>query len=284
MSACRGASAVRRATVPHARRALPFAGAALLGATALAAAAASPGSAASADEVHFVSCPIYRDTNAGRKSGCWLADDPATGARYDVTLSPSKPDWNRAVLVEGLRSARQDDACGGVTLDPVRVSVLDEPCTRAKLPAEGYAGRTFVLPPRNLAPTGVARPIASAPRTNRTFHAVFDFGRTFVVYQLTDYLLDEAASYAVAVRPRHVVVTGHAATSSTLVSGHELHETAGLAMQRAEVVAEWLRRSGVPGSAIEIRTGPDEVRTDVVGADGLLEPSRRRVDIDVVVD
>ena len=24
----------------------------------------------------FIACPVYRDTDAGRKSGCWLADDP----------------------------------------------------------------------------------------------------------------------------------------------------------------------------------------------------------------
>ena len=60
--------------------------------------------AASSDVAHvsFVACPIYRDTNDGRKSGCWLVDEPSTGVRYDVTAAPTKPDWNHAVLVEGI--------------------------------------------------------------------------------------------------------------------------------------------------------------------------------------
>src|SRR5581483_9393417 len=84
--------------------------------------AAAPTVAAPAAELRFVTCPIYRDTDAGRKSGCWLADSPEDGRRYDVTPSPTKPDWNYAVLVEGRPSAHQTDVCGGVVLDPVRVS------------------------------------------------------------------------------------------------------------------------------------------------------------------
>ena len=34
--------------------------------------------------VRFVACPIYRDADSGRKSGCWLATDPASGIRYDL--------------------------------------------------------------------------------------------------------------------------------------------------------------------------------------------------------
>src|SRR5690606_1416098 len=40
-------------------------------------------------ELRFVTCPIYRNTDAGRKSGCWLADSPEDGQRYDVTRSPT---------------------------------------------------------------------------------------------------------------------------------------------------------------------------------------------------
>src|SRR5690606_361956 len=34
---------------------------------------------AEGDELRFVTCPIYRNTDAGRKSGCWLADSPDEG-------------------------------------------------------------------------------------------------------------------------------------------------------------------------------------------------------------
>jgi hypothetical protein len=85
----------------------------------------APASAMAAETgalVHFVACPRYRDTDAGRKSGCWLADDGATGAHYDVTASPHKPDWNFAIMVEGRVSADTSNPCGGIMLDPVRTS------------------------------------------------------------------------------------------------------------------------------------------------------------------
>ena len=49
--------------------------------------------------VRFIACPVYRDADSGKKSGCWLVDDPASGVRYDASLSPYKPDWNFGVLV-----------------------------------------------------------------------------------------------------------------------------------------------------------------------------------------
>ena len=87
--------------------------------------AAMLGSAQDASEaVRFVTCPVYRDTDNGRKSGCWLASDPASGIRYDVTAAPTKPDWNHAILVEGFVAKAAGDPCGGVVLEPARVSVL----------------------------------------------------------------------------------------------------------------------------------------------------------------
>jgi len=116
---------------------------------------------AAPNELRFVTCPIYRDTDAGRKSGCWLADDPATSIRYDVSSAPSKPDWNYAVLVEGIVAATSplQDTCGGLVLDPVRTSILPERCPRHMLPAEGFRGRPFSLPVRNVAPASVVRPV-----------------------------------------------------------------------------------------------------------------------------
>ncbi|HEV7694602.1 MAG TPA: hypothetical protein VGO52_27440, partial [Hyphomonadaceae bacterium] len=68
----------------------------------LAAMAASPANAqAPGDTVRFISCPIYRDVDAGRKSGCWLADERESGRRFDIGNAPTKPDWNHEVLVEG---------------------------------------------------------------------------------------------------------------------------------------------------------------------------------------
>jgi hypothetical protein len=92
------------------------------------------------EQQRFIACPIYRDADAGRKSGCWLADEGTSGQRFDVSQAPTKPDWNHEVLVEGEVTSQQENACGGLVLNPVRVSVLPGPCTRHMLPAEGFPG------------------------------------------------------------------------------------------------------------------------------------------------
>lgn len=239
--------------------------------------------AAEAQSVRFVTCPIYRDTDAGRKSGCWLADEAASGVRYDVSRSPTQPDWNYEILVEGEPADEPDAACGGRVLSPVRVSVLPGACTRHMLPAEGFPGRRFVLPARNVRPLSEARPPLEGPATTRTFHILFDFNRAFLVYQLSDYLFDQAITYIRAANPRRIVVTGHAATRPTIVSGRELAEDPAIAEARAGLIREALLRMGVPEEKIVVRTRADAEPVAAEGADGLAEPSRRRVDILVEV-
>jgi outer membrane protein OmpA-like peptidoglycan-associated protein len=235
-------------------------------------------------ELRFVACPIYRDTDAGIKSGCWLADDPQTGLRYDVSLSPTKPDWNREVLVEGRATAEPSGACGGIVLRPARVSVLPGACTRAMLPAEGLPGRAFVLPARNVRPLSEPRRAPDPPYVDRSFHVPFDFDRSFVVYQLGDFLLDEAVTWTLAVKPARVRVIGHAATTPALVSGRMLMERPAVARERAERIAETLRRMGVPADRISTEWRDGSSPLGFAGADGLTEPSRRRADIVVDVD
>lgn len=243
--------------------------------------AALPGeSAAQTGElVRFVTCPIYRDTDNGRKSGCWLADDPASGVRYDVTWSPYKPNWNRAALVEGRVSAKQDGACGGVTLDAVRTSTLDEPCPRHMIPAEGYPGRKYVLPPRNVAPMSVARPVPPGPYGPKTFYLYFEFDRAFAVYQYDDYLIDHAWAWLAAAKPRKVIVTGYAATDPIVVSGRTLAEHPEVARERAEFVAESIRRMAIPGLTVDVRWKTGAQPIDEPDADGIPGQSQRRVEI-----
>ena len=232
-----------------------------------------------ADQVRFITCPIYRDVDAGRKSGCWLADDHETGVRYDVTPSPTKPDWNFAVLVEGAPSKDQTNACGGVVLDPARVSVLDEPCTRAMVPAEGFAGRRFVLPARNIRPLYEARKPFDQPYAVRTFSIPFEFRRSFIVYQLGDYLIDQAVAYALATHAARVDITGYAATAPETVSGRTIAEPLEVAKARAQVAAAWMKGLGVPEGRLHISWRGGAEPSDIDGADGLTEASRRRVDI-----
>lgn len=232
--------------------------------------------------VRFVACPVYRDTDAGRKSGCWLAEQRETGRRYDVSLSPYKPDWNHAVLVEGRVSDASPAPCGDTVLDPVRTSRLyDVPCTRHMLPAEGYPGRKYKLQGRYIDPISVPRKVPPGPYTERTFTTYFEFGSDFLVYQYDDYLIDRAAAWIKAAEPKKLIVTGFAATDPAEISGMELAEPASLARQRAEVVAETLRRL-IPGLAIETRWETGATLTDDPDADTLPGQSQRRAEIQAV--
>jgi outer membrane protein OmpA-like peptidoglycan-associated protein len=248
----------------------------------LALAIAQPASAqAPADTVRFISCPIYRDVDAGRKSGCWLADERETGRRFDIGNAPTKPDWNHEVLVEG-RLSKAPDSCGGVVLEPVRVSVLPGACTRQMLPAESYKGHPFVLPERNVRPLSEARPAPQPPFVEKSFYLLYDFNRDFIVYQLDDFLLDQAITYIRGVRAKKIVVTGHAATKAATVSGRSLAETPDIARKRAESVTEALVRMGVAPTTIETKWESGAEPAQAPGADGLAEPSRRRVEIRVI--
>lgn len=232
-----------------------------------------------AEELRFVSCPIYRDTDAGRKSGCWLTDDRASGIRYDVSASPTKPDWNYQILVEGNVSPTQDQACGGVTLNPVRVSVLEGSCPRHMLPAETFKGRVFVLPKRNVDPLSMERKPPPPPYQSTTFQLYFDFNSSFVVYQYDDYLLDKAITWIRAAKPRRIVITGYADTSAQNVSGQQIAERAELAQQRAEKIGEALVRMGIDKGLIKTTWSTQPQASATVDSDGLTWPTRRRVDI-----
>ena len=242
--------------------------------------AGTAGAADTTADLRFVACPVYRDTDSGAKSGCWLVDDPATGIRYDVSGAPSKPDWNHAVLVEGRASAAAINPCGGKLLDPVRTSIIDEPCTRYMLEAEGFSGRKFALPRRNVRPLYEQRQRPEAPYKPRTVTIPFDFGKSFIVYQLGDYYIDQAINYALDVQPAHVTVTGYAATTPVTISGRTLSEPATLARTRAELVARALVLRGVPTNSITVATATPTANGDEA-FDGLREPSLRRVEVRV---
>jgi hypothetical protein len=245
--------------------------------------ASQAASQAAAQAVRFITCPVYRDTDAGRKTGCWLADDPKTGTRYDVTPSPTKPDWNRAVLVEGRVAGKQDNACGGVVLDPARVSILDQSCTRHRLEAEGYKGRVFVLPKRNVDPLSEPRTPPPPPYHSRTFSLFFTHQSNFLMYQYTDYMIDQMVTWLRAAKPKRIIITGYAATIPAVVSGQRLVETPAIARERAEIMAETLFRFGFAKDRILIKTALNALPLKAGDADGLSEPSRRRVDVQAEV-
>lgn len=260
--------------------------AALLAATSGHAVAAQ----AASDYRLFVACPVYRDTDSGRKSGCWLAQSPDDGVQYDVTLAPAKPDYAHAALIEGRVAARQetgqagqDNPCGGIVLDPVSVSILEAPCPRYMIPAEGYPGRRFALPVTNVPPLDMDRPLDKEPFARRSFPLFFEFDSSFISYQFTDYYLDKLAHWLRSAHPRRIVVTGYGATRPVTVSGKAMAERSDVARERAETVAQSLRMLGFDARTISTRVGRDKgpdkgpIEDDTIP--GLSEYSRRRVEV-----
>lgn len=227
--------------------------------------------------VTFVGCPIYRDTDSGRKSGCWLAEDPASGVRYDVTDGPTKPQVGKLSLFEGVVTG-EPNTCGGIVLRPVRQAVLDETCPQAIIPAEEFKGRRFILPAETMQPTWIARTLPPPPYTNREFNIVFDFGSDFQIYQYAELILEKISLYVKASKPKAVIVTGYAATTPIDVSGRQLSEPMMLAKSRAATTAESLRRMGVEQSLIRIESRGDPQPLANLATPGL-EASKRRVTV-----
>jgi len=224
----------------------------------------------------FVACPIYRDTDAGRKSGCWLADAP-DGRRYDVTLGPVDPQVGRMLLVEGITSDEPTSACGGHVLTPVRVAVLQERCAREIIEAGSYPGRPYVSPPGLIAPTDQPRELPPPPYSEQVFSIYFEYDRDFLIYQYSETILEQIMLYTKASQAARVHVEGFAATEPLLVQGRIIREPAALAQARANMVAEALLRLGVPSASLQLdwHTAPEP--TQDLEAGKLPEPSKRRV-------
>ena len=205
-----------------------------------------------ARSVRFVSCPVYRDTDAGRKSGCWLATDPASGLRYDVSDAPFKPWVGRMMLVEG-EVASGPDLCGGAPLHPVRVAVLEERCPEVVVPAEGFPSKPSTLPKETLPPLAVPRVSPPPPYSRQQYEIEFTFGDDRLMYQHVELILEKAMLYAVASKAK-VALTAYADTAGFDASGQRLREPAKLAQARGEMVREALLRLGVPADSITLKT------------------------------
>jgi hypothetical protein len=149
------------------------------------------------------------------------------------------------------------------------------------IPAEGFPGRRYTLPRRNIGPLSVARPVPPGPYVARTFPVYFEFDKDFLVYQYDDWLIDNAVTWIRAARPKKLVVTGYAATAPETVSGVKLAERPEVAKERAETIAETMRRL-VPGLAVETKWKTAATPTDDPEADGLPWQSQRRAEIRAV--
>lgn len=235
--------------------------------------------AAAADAAHsvrFVSCPVYRDTDAGRKSGCWLATDAASGLRYDVSDAPFKPWVGRMMLVEG-EVADGPDLCGGAPLHPVRVAVLEQRCPEVIIPAEGFPSKLSTLPKEAMPPLSVPRVSPTPPFSRQQYDIEFTFGDDRLMYQHVELILEKAMLYAVASGAK-VALTAYADTAGFDASGQRLREPARLAQARGEMVREALVRLGVPAGRIALKTSGQPA--PIAGwPESLALSSKRRVTI-----
>jgi outer membrane protein OmpA-like peptidoglycan-associated protein len=233
-----------------------------------------------AETVTYIACPIYRDTDAGRKSGCWLADDAQSGVRYDVTEALVKPLLGREVLVEGVIKNRDTQSCGGVILEPVSVSVLESECKAHLIPPEGHPSRRFILPSKTLQPANVPRVAPLPPYTTREFSMYFELHGDFLLYQHSEVIIDEAVTYIKAAKPKRIVVTGYADTKGFEVSGQRIRESMDIARGRAAMLTEALVRLGVDKKSIVQRASgnaPDDAMTQ----QGLKYAAKRRATLRV---
>jgi len=233
------------------------------------------------ERVSFVSCPIVRDT---RSVPCWLSE--YDGDMYyltiqsDVSAAVQPPMLGHQVLVEGIVS---DAAliCGGIVLEPVRLSVmpeLDANCNTLLPADERYTIDFNPRPPGPsagrlaFAPDPGARPAAPPPppESPQTVEIYFDFDKGVSFRhpgELTSIM--RLARVLPASRVRIVGVRGaHHLTDGTL-----LKESDGVARRRAEEIAGLLRGAGLE-AAVELDWIDGEAE-----ADGIDDWRTRRVTV-----
>lgn len=232
---------------------------------------------------NFVACPIVRDTAS---VPCWLAE--YEGELYfltlqtDVSAPVNPPMLGHKVLVEGRRTDKPR-ICGGIVLEPVRLSVLpalDANCNQL-LPAEAQYNLTFE-PPRPPGPSkgrlafntlDVQQAEVAPQRVEKHFTIGYDFeGRVGFKHPA---LLQPVLDYALAIKATNIDIEGHQG-AALLSDGTILNESPQLAQRRAQQVAELLQGAGLIGPRYTVRwvdAAPAPSDSD--------DSAQRRVDITV---
>lgn len=242
---------------------------------ALAAAGPKPG-----ERLSFVSCPIVRDT---RSVPCWLTEQ--NGELYyltiqsDVSAEVQPPMLGHQVLVEGVVS-NKPRICGGVVLEPVRLSVMPERDANCStmLPADDRY--TIDFNPRPPGPSGGRLAFAADPSApprpapkfegRQTIEIYFDFDKSVSFRHPSDLM-------AVLERARQIGATRGTVTgvrgAHKLSDGTLLEESSGIAQRRADEVARLLAGAGLKTPlAVATADGKSE-------ADGVDDWRSRRVTV-----
>jgi hypothetical protein len=234
--------------------------------------------------LNFVSCPIVRDTAT---VPCWLTEYEGElyymGIQTDVSAEFQPPYLGHKVLVEALAAEDRPRICGGIVLDPIKISVmpeLDGSCNTI-LPAESRY--TIDFNPRPPGPSGgrlafeqapaavavEAPPKASGPKT---FDLYFDVDQGIAFRHPRE--IAAISDYAGEIGARHITV--HGRRGATLLSdGSLVTESVGIAQRRSEKVAELLRGLGVTA---EISV---EYSSQAEPADGIDDWMSRSVEVRV---
>lgn len=228
----------------------------------------------------FIACPIVRDTSS---VPCWLSEFDGQlyylGIQTDVSADFSPPSLGHKVLVEGTVAEDGSEICGGLVLDPVKISVLPElsPECDTLLMAEDRYELPFEAP-RPPGPSGgrlaftppPPPPLPEPPFAERTFEIPYDFDGT--VSFSSPRFLSPALTYAQLVKAGTIEITGYR-TAVALSTNEVVRERESLGSIRAEQVAELLRGAGLTEPEYVVR-GVDEIEPG--------GPELRRVTIRVV--
>jgi hypothetical protein len=209
---------------------------------------------------NFVACPIVRDTAS---VPCWLAE--YDGELYFLTLqtdvsAPVNPPWlGHRVLVEGRRTDKPR-ICGGIPLEPVRLSVIAEPdasCNQI-LPAEDRYNLTFE-PPRPPGPSAgrlafntLPMPTQPAAVKKEPQRFTLDYYFDGMVNFKTPFQLAPVLDMARAMPASRVEIVGYR-SAALLSNGKVMQEQTGLARRRAEQVVELLKGAGLTAPQYSVR-------------------------------
>jgi len=218
----------------------------------------------------FVTCPIVRDT---KTQPCWLAEYQGElyylGQQSGVANDFYPPQLGHQVLVEGRVGTGR--VCGGIPLQPVKVSVFKEltPACNMLLPAEdGIEAPPPVPAPRGPAPSWVKL----AHPGEVTLY--FDFDDDFFSFHVT-VALTNLATHITQTNASRVEIVGFRA-ATRLSNGQLLTERAQIGAVRARKVADTLEGLGVARRVLAIRAPSKPER-----ADGINDPWNRRVEIHI---
>jgi hypothetical protein len=243
---------------------------AAVGMQGLVAQSARPGAAASAQRRQFLTCPIVRDT---RTQPCWLAEYQGElyylGQQGGVANDFHPPQLGHQVLVEGaVQATGSGRVCGGIPLQPVKVSVIREltPSCNTILPAEDGID----APPPIPSPRGQPAPSWVRLDGPGDVTLYFDFDNDYFSLHLTTALTD-LATHIRDTRASRVEVSGYRA-ATRLTGGEVLTERVQLGAVRARKVAETLVGLGVRKDVLVVG-GPEQAEP----ADGVNDPWNRRV-------